>query len=172
MIEVGPEVVYTAHPDVNRDHLRASGRLYQHPPQPPDVLAEGAAVTDVDRVALPPLDGGRHVGPAHGRLDHLLHVHHREAVAGDGVAAQDEVEVVAFGDALGEGAAGAGHHAHVLLNLPADAVDFFEVRPVDLDADRRADAGGEHVEASLDRHGPTIGEADLLLPQRLIHFGG
>src|SRR5207302_3718435 len=130
--------------------LRASRGFHQHAPQPVDVFAEGAAVTDVDRVALPALDGHGHVGPAHGRLDYVLHVHDREAVAGDGVATQGEVQVVTLGDALGKGAASAGHHADVLLDLTADAVDLLQIRAKDLDADRRADARGQHVNPALD----------------------
>ncbi len=37
-----------------------------------------------------------------------------------------------------------------------------QVGPGDLDADGRFDAGGEHVDAGLDRHGPGIGEAGKL----------
>ena len=37
-----------------------------------------------------------------------------------------------------------------------------------LDADRRADAGRQHVDARLDRHGPGVGDAGEL--QRLVHL--
>src|SRR5207244_215366 len=53
------------------------------------------------------------------------------------------------------------------LDLARQPVDAGKVRPVDLDADRRADAGRQHVDARLDRHGPGVADAREL--QRLVH---
>jgi hypothetical protein len=51
------------------------------------------------------------------------------------------------------------HAADQRLDLAGDALQFGEVRAGDLDADRRLDAGGEHVDAGLDRHRPGVGQA-------------
>ncbi len=47
--------------------------------------------------------------------------------------------------------------------------DAAQVGAENLDADRRADAGGEHVDAGFDGHGPGVDLAGDL--QRLVHFG-
>ena len=81
---------------------------------------------------------------------------------------QVEVDEVAAGGALGEGAARAGHVPQGRLDLGADALDLGEVGAVDLDPHRGADAGGEHVDAGLDRHRPGVRLARQ--PQRLVHL--
>ena len=58
---------------------------------------------------------------------------------------------------------------HGRLNLARKRVDAFKVGAVDLDTDRRADAGREHVGARLDRHGP--GVADPRHAHRRVHLG-
>ena len=63
---------------------------------------------------------------------------------------------------LGEGAAGAGNHADSLLHLAAEAGDLPQVGPKNLDPDRGADAGREHVDAALNRHRPARAEPDQL----------
>src|SRR3972149_716845 len=59
----------------------------------------------------------------------------------------------------GERAASAGNHLHRLLRLLADALELAEIRAEHLDAHRRSDASGQHVDASLDGHGPGVGDA-------------
>ena len=86
----------------------------------------------------------------------------RQAVAGDGVAIDVELDVAPAHHALGKGAGGAGHVANHRLDFGADALQFGQVRAGDLDADGRFDAGGEHVDARLDRHRPGVGQAGNL----------
>jgi hypothetical protein len=43
-----------------------------------------------------------------------------------------------------------------------------DVRAVDLDADRRADAGGQHIDACLDRHRPGVRGSRQL--ERVVHL--
>src|SRR3989338_1708903 len=52
--------------------------------------------------------------------------------------------------------------------MGASPLDRFYVRAEDLDADWRAHTGGEHVDPSLDRHGPGVGDTGD--PQCLVHF--
>ena len=58
-----------------------------------------------------------------------------------------------------------GNHlnaAKAVLQGEADLLDFVEVGAEDLDPDRRAHAGGQHVDARLDRHGEGVGPAGEL----------
>ena len=133
------------------------------------IAAVFARIADADRVALAALDRrGDRLG-AERRGDHVLHVADHQAVAGELRAVGVDIEVVAANDALGEGAGRARHRSHDGLDLPREPFDLGKVGAEHLDADRRADAGGEHVDARLDRHGPGIGYAGKL--QRLVHLG-
>ena len=143
-------------------HLRAGGRGHDDLAQGAEVLAEIAAVAQVDRVALQALDRGGQRHAAQGDFQHVLHVAHGEAVAGDGVAVDVELDVVAAHGALGKRAERAGHAFDDRLDLRGDPLQFRQVRPGDLDADGRLDAGGQHVDAGLDRHGPGVVEAGEL----------
>jgi len=49
--------------------------------------------------------------------------------------------------------------AQIRFDLPREPLHFGKIGAQDLDADRHADAGREHVDAGLDRHGPGIGNA-------------
>src|SRR5207249_12108378 len=55
-------------------YLRTGGRGDKHAFECVDVLAKIAGITRVDRVTLAPLDGGRDVFAADGRLDDIIHV--------------------------------------------------------------------------------------------------
>ena len=79
-----------------------------------------------------------------------------EPVAGQFVAFEVEVEKVAAAGALGKYTAGPWYIFERCLKLAADLFDFVEVRSEHLDAEGRADAGGEHVGAGLDGHGPGV----------------
>ena len=91
-----------------------------------------------------------------------------QAVARERVAVGLDVEVIAAGHALGIGAGRAGNVVHHRLDLLRDLLEFRQVLAEHLDADRRADAGRQHVDARLDRHGPGIGDTRKL--QRLVHL--
>ena len=140
-------------------HLRAGARRHQYPFEPVDVVAQFSAVAQVDGIALQPFDGKGDVHAADGRHDHLLHVCHRQSVAGDLGAVDDEVQVIATGDALGINGKRAGDVPHDRLNPRAEVGEHIEVGAHQLDADGGFDAGGEHVDAGLDRHGPGVRQA-------------
>ena len=155
-------------------NLLAGRRRDQHGFQRGEVVAQFAAVADVHRVSLQALDGGGDVHAADRGLDHVLHVADGQAVARDRVAVDGEVQIVAAHDALGVDAEGAGDVAHHRLDLLAELLEDVEVGTAELDADRRLDAGGKHVDAGLDRHGPGVGHARDLnsrihLVRQLVH---
>ena len=81
--------------------MPAGGGGDEHRPQRRDVIAQLTAVAKIHRVAFQPLYGGRDVHAADGRLDNVLHVAHRQPVAGDGPAIDFEVQVIATHDPLG-----------------------------------------------------------------------
>src|SRR3990172_7254576 len=62
-----------------------------------------------------------------------------------GLAVDAHVEVEAAGEALGLGAASAGHVGEGVLDLDADPLDRLRVVAEDLDAELAADAGGQHL---------------------------
>src|SRR5881628_258722 len=43
--------------------------------------------------------------------------------------------------------------------MPADLLNFSQIWTEDLDADGGTNAGGKHIDAVLDRHGPSVGYA-------------
>ena len=81
----------------------------------------------------------------------------------------DDLEEIAAVDALGIGAGGSRHLAHHRLDLARQPFKLGQILAEDFDADGRADAGREHVDARLDRHGPGVADARKL--ERGIHFG-
>ncbi len=80
-----------------------------------------------------------------------------------------DVEVEAAGDALGKGTGRPGHGLDDRLDGLGELFHLVEILAEDLDADRRANAGGEHVDARLDRHRPGVGDAGEL--QGPVEFG-
>ena len=62
-----------------------------------------------------------------------------------------------------------GKSAQQALDLLRDLLDDGDVGPLDLDADRRLDAGALHHDARADRLHPGVDVADRL--SRLVHFG-
>ena len=98
----------------------------------------------------------------------VLDVLDHDAVARQRRAVGRHVEIVAADAALGVGRRGAGHGLQDLLDLLGELVDLDQIGADHLDADRRPDAGRQHVDARLDRHGPGVGHAGKL--QRLVHF--
>ena len=133
------------------------------------IAAEVARIADADGVALAALDRGGHRLGAERHGDHVLHVADHQPIAGELRAVRIDVEVVAADHPLGVGAGRARHGAEDRLDLARELLDLGEVGAEHLDADRRADAGRQHVDARLDRHGPGIGDAGKL--QRLVHLG-
>ena len=146
---------------------RRSG--HEHGAQRREIVAQVTAVAQVHGVAFQPLDRGGHLHAADGRLNHLLHVVDDEPLAGDGVAVDPDVDVVAPHDPFGVCAEGARHFARDPFHFLPEAIENPEVGASDLDADRCLDAGREHVDAGLDGHRPGVGQArnlDCLLQLR------
>ena len=133
------------------------------------IAAVVARIADADGVAFAPLDRGRHRLGAERHGDHVLQVADHQSVAGELRAVGIDVEIVAADHPLGVGARGARHGADDSLDLARELLHLGEVGAEHLDADRRADAGRQHVDARLDRHGPGVGHAGKL--QRLVHLG-
>ncbi len=73
-----------------------------------------------------------------------------------------DVHVVARDAAFGESASGARYLLHDPLRPLAERLQRVQVRTEDLDADRGPDAGGQHVDAALDRHRPGVGDPGKL----------
>src|SRR5207249_204820 len=91
-------------------------------------------------------------------LDDVVHVTGREAIAGGLLAFDFEIDVVPAGDALEEGAPGAGDLLEDLLQLEPDALDGVQVGAHDLHADGGTHSGRDHVDAGPDGEKPGIGE--------------
>ena len=133
------------------------------------VAAQVARVTHGDTETLAAFDGGGDHFATEGSGDDVHDFTNRQTVTGQGDAVGHDVEVEAAGDPLGEGAAGTGYGLDDAFDFLGQAFHFNQVGAEDLDADRRPDPGGQHVDARLDRHRPRIGDAGEL--QRLVEFG-
>ena len=127
-----------------------------------EVFAEIAVVSQVNGITFESLDRGRERHASEGDFQHVLHVADAEAVAGNLIAVDQELDVVAAHDALGEDAAGIRHLADDSLDLCCDTFERGEVRAGDFDSNRRLDAGGKHVGARFDWHGPCVAKAGEL----------
>ena len=143
---------------LHRD-LAAARQRQEHAPQRRQIVAVVAGVADVDAVALAPLDGRALLVAADRRHHHRVGGVDGETIPGELIALQHEVEEVAARHALGVGAAGPRHLLKRRLRRERDVLDLLQLGARDLDADRGANAGREHVEASLDGHGPGVGDA-------------
>ena len=88
--------------------LGPGGGRDQHPAQGGQILPVVLKVAQVHRVALQALHGVAEVHAAERREDNVLDVPHGEAVAGRLLPLDVEIQVVAPGGALGEGAGGLG----------------------------------------------------------------
>ena len=108
-------------------------------------------IAQVDREARATGDRRRDRHAADGRLDDVLDISHRQAVARDRLAVGHDVDVLAPGLAFRERAARARHLAQHALEGDADALDLFQVLAEDLDPHRRADTGRQHVDARANR---------------------
>ena len=137
-------------------NLRAIRRGYEYTPELVDLIAQLTRIANVDRISLAAFDRGGDVLAADRGHDRLLHVIDGEAIAGDRRAVNVEIDEVAARDALAVDAARAGDAADDLLELLADVLDLLQICAVDLDPDRRADSGGQHVDAIADRHRPGV----------------
>src|SRR5262249_13200366 len=99
---------------------------------------------------------------------HILHVRDHQAVARQPVAIWQDFQIVTTDHAFGVSARGAGNRLEDHFDLAGDLLHLRKVLAYDLDTDRRAVAGVEHVHAGLNGHGPGIGHAWKL--QRAVHL--
>src|SRR5690606_38941981 len=90
---------------------------------------------------------------------HHLDVLDIEPVAGRRLAIDVDVEVVAGYRALREDGAGTRHHPNGCLDLLPEPLQLRQIGSEDLDADRRTNAGGQHVDTTGDRHRPRVRDA-------------
>src|SRR6266576_2873859 len=77
--------------------------------QSPKIFAEIAAVAQVDGIALQSFDGSSQWHATQGNLQHLLDVPNVEAITGNSVAIDAELDVIASHRALSKGAKRAWH---------------------------------------------------------------
>ena len=116
--------------DLRERDVGTAGAGHQDLLQLGNVLAELAQVADADRVALPALDRLHDVHAADGDLDDVLHVADVDAVAGDAVAVDLELQIRLADDAVGDDVGRAGNLREQLLDLQADALDLLQVAAV------------------------------------------
>src|SRR5580704_1318331 len=139
--------------------LGACGGLYEDPLQVRQGVTKSLFVPDIHGIALPTFDGSRDVLTADGRLNHLFDIANHQTVPGDGFAIDRDVGEVALCHPFRVHASGAWDALKGSLDLAAEPMDFGQVRPENLDPDRRLDTRQEHVEPVADRLGPDIRKA-------------
>ena len=101
--------------------------------------------------------------------DDVLDVADADAVACGGRPVDLDVQVLAAGHLLRIDVAGARHLSDDLGDLPRQALEHPEIGAEQLDADLRADAGRQHVDAVDDRHRPDGRDSREL--DRAAHLG-
>ncbi len=138
-------------PRAARRHRQVPDRLF--------VLAPGAAVANDDGVPLAALDRrGDHLA-GQGGLDQVVDLAGAHAQPGGPVAVEADLDIGLAPDRVGHHVDRAGKRLHHPGHLFRAADHVVEVAPEHADADRRVDAGGQHVDAVLDRHRPDVGPA-------------
>src|SRR5205814_9183032 len=90
------------------------------------------------------------------------------AVPGNLRTIQIKVDEVTSRNALAVNATSSRYLLNDSFELLADRLDLIEIRTKDLDSHRRADSGGQHVDAVADRHRPRVRLSWNLYP--LVHL--
>ena len=142
---------------------------YQHIAR--DSLRIGTKLTRIanaDCIALAAFDRRRHSFGAERGPNHILHVGNRQSVATKLLTVGFDLKVIASDDPLGKRARCAGNRLDGGFNFARKALHLLQVFAEHFDADWRSDAGRQHIDARLDRHGPGVGYAREL--QRLVHL--
>ncbi len=146
--------------DLGHGDLALAARQGQeHAPERVEVLAKVAGVAHVHAVALAALDGGGLVVAAHRGHHHHVGVVDGQAVAGQLVAVEHEVEEVAAGHALGEHAAGLRQLLNRRLDLQGRSSESRpESAPLILMPIGVRMPVRQHVQPPLDGHGPGVAD--------------
>lgn len=139
--------------------MRAVGGGDEHARQIVRTAAELWRITHADRETPAPLDGGGEVAFADGGLNHALHFTEVDAIARGSRAIGLDVEILCSGHLLGVNVACPGNCVNSAGNGPRALLQHFQVGAENLDADFRADTGGQHLDAVDDGLGPDIGHA-------------
>ena len=92
----------------------------------------------------------------------VLHVVDVQAIPRGALSIDVYINIASTGDPFGVHGRGARHIREYPLQVFANALNHGEVGSRHLDAHRRFDAGGEHVDAGFDRHHPSVGEPGIL----------
>ena len=112
---------------------------------------------------------GREQLAAKRNRDHFQQIADRQSITREFNTVGLDIEVITAGGALRVGTGGSRHGFYDSLDVPGELLHFAQILAEYLDADRRADAGGEHVDPVLDWHGPGIADSRYL--QGLVQFG-
>src|SRR6516225_1564931 len=127
-----------------------------------EVLTEIAIIAQVDGIAFQAFDrsGKRHT--AEGNFEYVLYVAQSQAIAGDCVAVNVELDVIAPHHALGKDTGGAGNFSDDCLDLFGDSFKLGQICTCNFDTHGCFNAGGKHVDARFNRHRPGVVQAGNL----------
>ena len=151
------------------DLATAVRQRQQHPFERLQVFTVVAGIAHADPIPLAALHGGGLVVTPHRGHDHHVGVIDRQAVPGQAVAVEDEIQEVAPGDAFGIHTAGPRYRAHRGFHGHGHLLHDGQIRAGHLDAHGRPNAGGQHIQAPFDGHGPGVADAGQL--QRGVQLG-
>src|SRR6266436_2092923 len=144
--------------DIGDWNLRAGWRADQDAPQLLDVVSEVAAVPDIHWIALAALDVFRDHFAADSRSDRLLHIGNCQTVASRFRPVDFDVEIKTLRNTFCEDGTHLRNRREDLLYLRANLLDALQIRPLNLQTERRLDARQFHIETVLDGHGPGVGQ--------------
>src|SRR6266853_2895027 len=154
--------------DIGNWNLCARGRANQDAPQFFDVVPEVAVITDIHWIPLAALDIlGDHFA-ADSRSYRLLYVRDSQTIASRFCTGHFDVEIKTLRNAFSEDGAHLRNRREDLLYLRPNLLDALQIRPLNLQTERRLDARQFHIETVLDGHGPGVGQ-----PRKLefgVHF--
>ena len=125
-------------------------------------------IAQIHRIPFQSFNGLGDVHATNRRGDHLLYIGNVQTIAGSLLPANVDRDIAPPRHPLGIDRCSPGHLRQHLFKTLADCFYFPQVRARHLDADRRFDACGQHVDAGLDRHHPGVGQAGK--PDQCIQF--
>ncbi len=135
---------------------------YEDPAQGAIIRAKIPQVAHTHPVPLPPFHGGGDIITADGALDDLLNLVNAQTIAGQLIAIPVKIKEIAAAGPFGKDAPGPFYRGQDHFDLSADFFNGFQVTTGNLEADGGSEAGAQHLDATLYRHSPTIGQAGKL----------